>query len=92
MNGTMKKCLTCDNRIAYPTQSCKMRLLGKGCDYRELYRAPKKEDKNGKTRRKKQKRGNVDREPILGSSSFSLEAEVPMVVAAEASKAKGAKG
>jgi len=50
-----------------------MRLLGKGCDYRELYRAPKKEDKNGKTRRKKQKRGNVDREPILRGDTFSLE-------------------
>lgn len=88
MNGTMKKCLTCDNRIAYPTQSCKMRLLGKGCDYRELYRAPTKEAKNGKTRRKKQERRNVDREPILGGSSFSLEAEVSVVVAAKAGKAK----
>jgi hypothetical protein len=30
----------------------------------------------------------VDREPILGGSSFSLEAEVSVVVAAKAGKAK----
>lgn len=53
----MSKCKTCDNLIAYPTQSCKLRLLNKPCEWVERFDAlpilREKEKKNAKRKRKR---------------------------------------